>query len=100
LDGRDLQVIDTHDALAVDVDNLAVEHIPVEEDFAVAPLEATDVQFGGGEGDAVHVNAGDAANADKEIAPPLPGDDAGYGRVALPNAHNEVAHGRDPLAVP
>ena len=100
LDRGDLHVIDAHDALAVHIDDLAVEHIAAEEDFAVAPLEAADIQFGGGEGDAVRVDAGDGTDRDEEIAPPLPGDDAGDGRVALAHARDEVANGRDPLAVP
>ena len=96
LDRGDLEVIDAHDPLAIHVDDLAVEDIATEEDLIRSAVEGGDIQLARGKDGARGGQAGDLVGRDEKLATSLAGDQAGDGGIDLTDAHDEIAHRRDP----
>src|SRR5205807_5569235 len=69
VDRRDLDLVRPHQARAVDIDQLPIEHVLAEQHLARSSLEAAEVDLSDRELDAGALDGCDAADRNVELAP-------------------------------
>jgi hypothetical protein len=95
----ELHVVDAHDALAVHVDELLVQHVSRQQHLALAPREGAQVKHVGAETRAVLVDGAQARARQKEVAAAVARDHARHRRVVFAETHDHVLERRHPLAL-
>src|SRR5881227_442316 len=65
---EELHVVDAHDALSVNVNQLLVEHVAHQEHFALAPRELAQVEYVRVEPDALAVESDDLCAREEDVA--------------------------------
>jgi hypothetical protein len=94
-----LDVVDPHDAFAVNVDQLVVEHVLTELDLALATRKGRQIKDVRADLCTVQAEVRDICPWDEEISPPVTRDEAYYGRILfLSVTHDDVADRCDLVA--
>src|SRR5205085_3484167 len=91
---EELHVVDAHDALAVNVNQLLVEHIAHKENLALAPRELAQLEYVGVEPDALAVEPDDFGAREEDVAALVTRDYPCHRRVVFAEAHDHVLDGR------
>ena len=95
-----LDLVGAHQARALDVDQLAVEHVALEQHLLLAALEVAQVELGLAQHDAVAADLGDAIDPQVGGAPGDLDQKPGDRRIAdAAEPHDRVLDASQPLAV-
>src|SRR5262249_23944481 len=95
-----LDIIHARDTLAIDADELLIEHITGLEHFAVAPHERTQIENVRGQAHALFAKLRDSPARKEKITAPVPGDKTRNRWVLiLAESHNDIFQGRHTFTI-